>query len=277
MIRQKLDAKGRIARRGRASVGSCCGFTLLELLIVVAIIALLLAILMPALRMVRQQTQMTQCQSNLRQIALAWKTYLHDSKGHFPLGVNLDITYGGIQGAVRPFGDPSKRRPVLRPLNPHLKLEPVTYTDGEVFLCPNDRGSDTIRPSYYVSRGTSYRANPMMIGQTRLNCPSDDPCESVCEAASDRIPEVRGDRISADNTRVILAGDFDWYATWYYDSDVWMKWHIRKGYANLAFVDGHAAHVRILKGLWVTDRYSILPHKDLCQEAAARQVEVKTD
>ena len=46
------------------------GFTLVELLVVIAIIAVLMAILMPALRRVKEQANMIKCQANLDQWGL---------------------------------------------------------------------------------------------------------------------------------------------------------------------------------------------------------------
>ncbi len=59
-------------------------FTLIELLIVVAIIALLMAIGLPAMRYARDQGRETVCRSNLRQLAIMLKTYTSDHNQLFP-------------------------------------------------------------------------------------------------------------------------------------------------------------------------------------------------
>lgn len=51
------------------------GFTLIELLVVISTIALLAALLVPVLHKARQQARATACQGNLRQLALAMRTY----------------------------------------------------------------------------------------------------------------------------------------------------------------------------------------------------------
>src|SRR4051812_36775555 len=66
------------------------GFTLVELLVVLAIIALLIAILIPALNAVRERANRLKCMSNLRAIGQAMKIYAHDNKGQYPRTLYAD-------------------------------------------------------------------------------------------------------------------------------------------------------------------------------------------
>src|SRR4051794_8118621 len=68
----------RPARPGRL------GFTLVELLVVIGIIALLVSILLPSLSRAREQAKQIKCLSNLKQLSLATLMYCNNNKGFFP-------------------------------------------------------------------------------------------------------------------------------------------------------------------------------------------------
>jgi prepilin-type N-terminal cleavage/methylation domain-containing protein/prepilin-type processing-associated H-X9-DG protein len=60
------------------------GFTLVELLVVIGIIAVLVGILLPALGRAREASKSTACLSNIRQVAMAFMMYSNDNKGWLP-------------------------------------------------------------------------------------------------------------------------------------------------------------------------------------------------
>jgi prepilin-type N-terminal cleavage/methylation domain-containing protein/prepilin-type processing-associated H-X9-DG protein len=68
------------------------GFTLVELLVVISIIALLLAMLLPSLNKARELGRRTVCANNLKTIALGDQIYANDSDNyHVPIYYGLDL------------------------------------------------------------------------------------------------------------------------------------------------------------------------------------------
>ena len=78
------------------------GFTLVELLIVIAIIALLMSILMPALRRVQNQAKSAVCQTHLKHWGLIWSMYCHENDNRFCYAGSLGWKRGTWIIALRP-------------------------------------------------------------------------------------------------------------------------------------------------------------------------------
>jgi prepilin-type N-terminal cleavage/methylation domain-containing protein len=156
-------------------------FTLVELLVVVAILGLLVAILLPSLSGARTEARRVSCASNLKQIGIGIQSYLEANRDHLPLASFMpslspwpveppggQTGQGGLgPGQPPPSDEPDEEdngesgavRGAIRLSD--LLLENVGNR-REVFQCPEDKPGATSRPdanagrSYFESEGSSY-------------------------------------------------------------------------------------------------------------------------
>jgi len=126
-------------------------FTLIEILVTVAIIGLLVSITVPSLAAARRQSKNTKCKHNLHQIGVAMQSYLQQHRDRFPFCKRTPSETGDMwtlpMALSREVG--------------YQGREVTEDFRNEVFECPADRGAlkatdPDFGKRFYDSYGTSY-------------------------------------------------------------------------------------------------------------------------
>ena len=128
---------------------NCKKFTLLELIVVIAIIMILASILLPALNKSKQTGQRISCAGNLKQVYLTFRYYSDDSNGWYPGWSDNDGYWS------------RKLTSLYFPANKYLNPKPSGYQINPIFKCP----SDTI-----VTKGASWTLSNVITSYGTNGC-----------------------------------------------------------------------------------------------------------
>ena len=134
------------------------GFTLIELMVVIAIIALLLAILLPALGSAKNSARRLACATNLKQIGVGLQRYLGRNYDRYPAA-------SFMPSVVKEFNPDEKPIYIADVLLSDVGGEP------NIFQCPNDspdsgRDAPNTGRSYFQSEKSSYEYRTFLAGTT---------------------------------------------------------------------------------------------------------------
>lgn len=149
------------------------GFTLIEVLVVVAIIGLLLAIAVPSMSGARQQARSTVCQTNLRTLGQGWGMYADENHDTMVPGRLPKHTPGGFANPANYYGISTGLK--YRPRWPQLMQQhvgataldkPLTYRDRQnyhnsIYVCPSVA-------EWTDERNAAYGYNYQFLGSHRV-------------------------------------------------------------------------------------------------------------
>jgi prepilin-type N-terminal cleavage/methylation domain-containing protein len=242
-------------------VKNCRAFTLIELMVVIAIIAILASLLLPVLTTAKTKAKSAQCLSNLHQLGLAFEMYCSDEGKTFPWSMQPGQFW--LQVLRQSYGDTDRIRlcPVTtepsqeRKITEHVFAGTATtswYGDQGTFI-GDQSGSYGYNGWLYCNQDYIVSVAPWHAGReslaiTRLDFGQAALVPVFADAVwVDGFP-IEADKIPADLS-VGNSGGFEQPDWGNQMGRFCLSRHGRSGLVNLVCMDGHSQTTR-LPGLW---------------------------
>jgi len=217
------------------------GFTLVELLVVLAVISILAAMLLPALGRGKSRARAVVCGNSLRQLGLAFQLYLQDNADTFPtssphsgLGAQPeDWVWWQVEAGTITMRNP-KRGSVIQHLGQY---------QPRLLRCPDDRAADSREVLWLSNPGTE-----QYFYSYSLNAHSDAGMASFISRDRTLIILNKGEKIRNPSRKIMLAEEKgaanDGPGSAVIDDGRWQPLGYpltmrHSGKANVTFADGH--------------------------------------
>jgi type II secretory pathway pseudopilin PulG len=235
------------------SFNSQTAFTLIDLLVVIAVVAILAALIFPALNSARDKAKRTACGMNLRQINFGIRMYSDDSRdatpspGSVAAKTNFISLYSGYKKLMKDYVGVTDSSP----------------SRGGLFACPADAFFPsfvlpaTNTPASYIRKSLH---NQTIFDHSSYAFNGGDNKTRTFETGSVESPGLTGLTLSSIKhpSRTILVSEASALAPWSWHKPQWPD--VLRGepltYNNainvVSYADGHVSYIKIY---WNTNRY----------------------